>query len=331
MMAGRFATALAALLGVLPRPVGAVDPVACRAAATHPMRYHLALPAGYTHAAGKRWPVLVCVCGADADFAGLAERFRHARGRLPYLLVVPCTFSSTNRIAGGLLDHYRRLYPGEVIRDAGGDGWVPDLTRRLAWDEAGLLAVLDDLEQTFGTERRVYLTGFSAGGLLAYRMIVRYPDRLAAAVTVCPNFNFWNHGYNSGPASAEDRAVPIRLILGERDPLRRARLGGRFYPTSSLALLGVIGVAAGVVCLVWRRRRSRRRAFTPALLGGAVVGLLAAGRWSGNEAQTDFAARLLADLGYTDVQRTKIEGLGHDPAPEYVLTTCEEIRTSSST
>jgi hypothetical protein len=91
-MAGRFATALAVLLGVLPRPVGVDDPVACRTAATHPMRYHLALPDGDTHDAGKRWPVLVR--GADADFAGLVERFRQACGPRPFLLLVPCTFSN---------------------------------------------------------------------------------------------------------------------------------------------------------------------------------------------------------------------------------------------
>jgi poly(3-hydroxybutyrate) depolymerase len=225
-----------------------------------------------------------------------------------------------------MLDHYRRLYPEEVIGEAGGEGWIPDLPRRLGWDEAGLLSVLGDLEQAFGAQRRVYLTGFSAGGLLVYRMIVRHPDRLAAAVAVCPNFNFWNHDYRSGPESLADRAVPVRLVLGERDPLRRARFGGNFYPVSSLALLGVAGVAAGIVYLVWRRTRSRRRALTTGFLGAALVGLLVAGRWSGNEAQTNAAAHLLADLGYMNVRQTMVEGMDHDPAPKYVLAACETIR-----
>jgi hypothetical protein len=283
------------------------------------MRYHLALPDGHMPDVGKRWPVLVCVSGADADFAGVLERFRRARGRLPFLLVAPCTFSSTNRIGGALLAHYRRLYPAETIRDAGGEGWLPDLTRRLVWDEAGLLAVLQDLERTCGAERRVYLTGFSAGGLLAFRMIVRHPDRLAAVVAVCPNFNFWNHGYQDAAASPEDRAIPIQVVLGRSDPLRHARFGGRFYPTSPAALLGAGCGAAGLVLLVGGRTRLRRRAVRAALYGVAVAVALAAGRWSGNEAQADAAVRLLADLGYTNVRRTMREGLGHDPAPEWVL------------
>jgi hypothetical protein len=326
-MGGRFAAAIAVLLGVLsPRLCG--DAVILRTATTHAMRYHLALPDGHTHAAGKRWPVLVCVSGADADFAGLVERFRVARGSLPYVLVAPCTFSSTNRIGGELLAHYRHLYPEEVIRDAGGEGWLRDVPRRLDWDEAGLLAILQDLEETCGAQRRVYLTGFSAGGLLVYRMIVRHPDRLAAAVAVCPNFNFWNHDYGKGRAVLEDRAVPIRLVLGERDPLRHARVGGPFYPASLLALLGVGCGIVGLVWIVWRRTQSRRRTVRAALLGGALVGLLIVGRWSGNEAQTDSAARLLADLGFTNVSRTTVEGLGHDPAPDYVVKAFEALRSS---
>jgi predicted esterase len=290
------------------------------------MRYYLALPDNYQNGDGRRWPVLVCLPGADADGAGLLERFRRARRDLPFVLVAPCTFANVNRLGGELLSRYRALYSGEVIRDAGGEGWLPDVRRRLDWDEAGLLAVLSDLEATCGAERRIYLTGFSGGGHLVYRMVVRHPDRLAGAVAVCANFNFWDHGYRTGPPHPEDRAVPVHLVLGENDPLRHARYGGPFFPTSPAAVLGVAGVTVGILGLIWKKTRSRRGGVLAALLGVAVVAVLVVGRLSGNETQTDLAARMLADLGYTEIRRTTLPHLAHDPAPDHVLKTVLEIR-----
>src|SRR5205823_5086326 len=111
----------------------------------HPMRYYLSLPKGYRRSRAQRWPVLVCLAGADSDFRGLLERYRGARGGLPVLLVCPCTFSNTNGLRGARLALYSGLYPPGVIDSSGGRGLLPDLRARLDWDEEGVLALLDHL------------------------------------------------------------------------------------------------------------------------------------------------------------------------------------------
>lgn len=147
----------------------------------HPMQYFLALPRGYGKPQeDRRWPILVCIDGAARMFEQRVNDFRNARGDLPFILVAPCTFSNTNRIEGSHRERYLRLYSDEEIRQAETD--------RLSWDEAGLLAVLDDIRKEFGSEDRISLTGFSGGGLLTYRMLLRHPERVAAAVPVCANF-----------------------------------------------------------------------------------------------------------------------------------------------
>jgi alpha-beta hydrolase superfamily lysophospholipase len=264
--------------------------------------------------------VLVCVAGADADFAGMAERYQRARGDRPFIIVAPCTFSNTNALRGPLLDHYRRLYSADEIRRAGGLGLLRDVNRRLDWDEAGLLAILDDLRATFPVAPRVHLTGFSGGGLLVYRMIVRHADRLAAAVPVCPNFNFWGHGYRDGPGPPSGAAaLPVRVILGERDSLRRYRFGGDLLPSPGRAVVLVLCLGTLLGVLQWRKRKRWRRVAAVALLGLALIGLVEAGRLSGNEAQTDAALRLLRERGFRNVSRSTEPGLWHEPAAEQVM------------
>jgi predicted esterase len=295
--------------------------VVLRRAATHPIRYYLSLPQGQPQS------VLVCVAGADADFAGLVEKYRRARGNRPFLIVAPCTFSNTNRLRGQTLARYRRLYSEEEIRRAGGQGLIPDVNRRLDWDEEGLLAFLEDLRTTLGTAPRIYLTGFSGGGLLVWRMIVRHPDQLALAVPVCPNFNCWGHGYCHWPPSRSAAALPVHVILGEKDSLRWYRYGGEFLPRPGRAvvLIGGLGALLGFLAC---RRRKRRHVAAIAVLGLVLISAVEVGRWTGNEAQTDAAVRLLRDLGYTNVRRSTEPGVWHEPAPGHVVRVIDEALPS---
>jgi hypothetical protein len=274
------------------------------------MRYFISLPEGYRPEGAGRWPVLICVTGCDCDFRGLLEKYRQARGGRPFLLVAPCTFSNTNAIEGWLWDHYRRLYPAEVIRQAE--------RSQLDWDEAGLLAVIDDLQRLYGGEGRVYLTGFSGGGLLTYRMLVKHPARLAGAVAVCGNFFGESAAPGDGP-SQRDSGIPVRLLEGGLDPHGYYFLGGHLLPPLPL-LLGLAvagGVAAGA--FVWRRTGRARGVVIVAALGTVLAGLAVVNRWVGIDLQGRAAMRLLADLGYTDVRRDTIPTMGHEPAPEQVL------------
>lgn len=290
--------------------------VVLRKASSHPIRYYLSLPKDYSRQDGKRWPTLVCITGAGDDFRAAAERFRRARGDRPFLVVCPCTFSSNNLLQGRTLDRYRQLYAPEVIQGAAGDGWFPDLRARLSWDEEGLCAILADLEVDQDAAPRIHLTGFSAGGLLTYHMILNRPERLAAAVLVCANFNFWDHD-GPPPRSSPEAAhvVSVTVVEGGRDPLRSYRFGGAFLPSLPLTL-GLLGCAvAAVVYLLWRRKR-RATAVTLAFLGLVLAGLHVVNHGAGNEVQAAAAVDLLRNSGFSRVKHCVVADLCHDPAPE---------------
>jgi hypothetical protein len=177
----------------------------------------------------------------------------------------------------------------------------------------------------------VFLTGFSGGGSLVYRMVVRHPDRLAAAMPVCANFIFWNHGYrNEGNRSAEDRDDPVRVINGSRDAHGRYFIGGLLLPSLPWALGLVICGGTAASYGVWRRTRKPRRTATVAAGTVLLLVLIVVNRWAGIEVQTESAVQLLGDLGYTNVERTTIPDMGHEPAPERVVHVLTTLRPTIS-
>jgi hypothetical protein len=57
----------------------------------HPMRYYLSLPRGWY--AGRTWPVVVTLDGADRDFRWNHRAFLRVRGEWPAIIVTPLVFS----------------------------------------------------------------------------------------------------------------------------------------------------------------------------------------------------------------------------------------------
>jgi hypothetical protein len=275
------------------------------------MCYYLARPAE----AGRRAPVLIALAGADSDFVGHIRRFLAARGDRSVVLVVPCTFTSANRIAGSTYDRFREFYEDDLIRRVGG-GLIPHVRKRLSWDEAGLLAIVHDLSDR-GMEGDVHLTGFSAGGRLAWWMALKHPATFASVVPVCSNFPFWSIGRTDAVESPARRHLLVHAISGERDTLRRSRVGLPMPPTE-VTLAGTVLVAVGAWCARrrgWPRRRVGAFVSLNALL---AVGLII-GRWSGNDVQTGSAVELLRELEYGRVEWTVEPGMGHEPAGARVV------------
>ena len=172
-----------------PRPFAQIGPAEFGLASGAGGRriYHVAVhcPADYDPA--EDWPVLISLSGgngfAESAFLGLKD-------------LVP--------------SHYILVEP-----DAGyGNWWDPDslrmfdeLLRRIARD----YAVDPD---------RVYLQGFSNGGIGTYRFAALHPDRFAAVCSL--------EGYAKPPGDAQEvetemmlnlRATPVLIIHGERDPV----------------------------------------------------------------------------------------------------------------
>jgi len=158
-------------------PATATDTaVTVHRATSHAMRYHLALPRGWT--ADRVWPVLVVVPDAGRDFAGNLRAFMRARGDRPYILVAPEVLS-----CGGARSRTRDHYAYSAAEwDAlqGGDDF--------AFEDAGLAAMLADVRRQWHGEPRAFLTGWEAGGHTGWAQAFRHPERWRGVAPVTPNY-----------------------------------------------------------------------------------------------------------------------------------------------
>jgi poly(3-hydroxybutyrate) depolymerase len=243
--------------------LGAVDKLVLKQATKHSMRYYLSLPRAWRPGAKRSWPVLVCVDGAGSGFRGMASGYLKLRGDLPYIVVAPCSFSNTNAIRGKLRERYTKTYgySEETIKAAE--------SNRFDWDEAGLLALLEDVATRYQGQKRIYITGFSGGGNLTYLMIFKHPDRVNAAAPACANFSRTDYQSLKGkfPPAALD--FPIHIITGGKDPHRDLTYGKKGSP--------------------------------------------------GIEPQTDWAVKVLKEIGYPRFTRNLVPDLKHSPARKKVL------------
>jgi polyhydroxybutyrate depolymerase len=95
--------------------------------------------------------------------------------------------------------------------------WNSGKGRGKAWhntvDDVGFVSRLIDtvVREAPVDRRRVYVTGFSSGGAMAFRLGIELSRRIAAIGPVCGQF--WNLGKH--PASP----VPAAVIVGEADPI----------------------------------------------------------------------------------------------------------------
>jgi pimeloyl-ACP methyl ester carboxylesterase len=282
-----------------------------RRSSSHPMRYHF-VPCEQQ---ARRCAILIALAGADADFAGHARRFMKARGDRSVVLLVPCTFTSANLIFGSTYDRFRAVYEDNLIRRVGG-GLLPDQRARLCWDEAGLLAIIRDLREQ-GLAGDIHLTGFSAGGILAWWMALRHPETFASVAPVCSNFPFWRIGQSDAAESPARQRLHVHAIGGGRDPLRQSRAGLPMPPTAAT----LIGTALLVAVACWARRCGLdRRGIAIGVALGVLVGAgMIAGRWSGNEVQTGRAMKMLRDLRYSRVDWTIVPLMEHEAGADHVF------------
>jgi len=184
-----------------------------RTPALHPMRYWVSLPAAWTPA--KTWPVVLTFDGGNKDWVGNATDFakeRNAR-HYPFVIVTPEILSN----GGSDLRHVDAYhYPDSVWNQVDKDG-------RCAFDWAGVNAVMADVERLYHTEHKVFVTGHSAGGHMAWLMVFREPERLRAVVPTGGNFtgrcltNEVPHPFAISTAP-ERVQLPVKLMEGALDP-----------------------------------------------------------------------------------------------------------------
>ncbi len=161
---------------------------------------------------------MVYVEGAGCNFRGAIENYASQRGEDPYILITPETFSSTNA-----LEKAKYTYGQELLDKYQGGN-------RLEFDEAGLLAVIADVQRDFSGDTKFFISGFSGGGNLTWRMVFGHPEMLVAAAPCCPNFA--NAGTISEDPSRE--ALPIHEFQGEADEYRKTMLEAQWESAKKL-------------------------------------------------------------------------------------------------
>ncbi|HET7250137.1 MAG TPA: hypothetical protein VFI79_09850 [Gemmatimonadales bacterium] len=182
-------------------------PISTHQATTHVMRYHLALPVGWS--ARHAWPVLVVVPDAKREFEANLARFVAARGARPYILVAPEVLS-----CGGARTRTADQYaytPAEWARLGGGDDF--------AFDEAGVAAVLSDVHGHWNGEARAFLTGWEAGGHTVWALALRHPERWRGVAPVTPNYQRRGLAPAAFSRNADRATLPIQpLRCATADP-----------------------------------------------------------------------------------------------------------------
>lgn len=115
-------------------------------------------------------------------------------------------------------------------------------------DDVGFsLAVLDDLARRVPLDRaRVYATGLSNGSMMAYRLAVEAPGRIAAVAGVA--------GAMTLPGFGPGMAVPVMHIHSVDDP--RALYGGGLGPAFPLTDTRVLHQSVDEMLALWTTRNA---------------------------------------------------------------------------
>jgi polyhydroxybutyrate depolymerase len=176
--------------------------------------------------------------------------------------------------ANGFLEELATRFDAQADRlqwivaypDGVADGWEPfACCYHPGIDDVAFIAnLIDHLEATDGIDPdRVYVTGLSRGGMIAYRLACELSPRLAAIAPVAGNMADGS-GDVGGVACRPDRPVSVLSIHGSADSQVPVAGGGRFAPlTDVLARWRVLDgcessasmtVMGPVVTTTWRCR-----------------------------------------------------------------------------
>lgn len=199
---------------------GEKTPLLRKASATG-MQYYLVLPKDWSPA--KKWPILVYVEGAGANFRAAIDNLAGQRGDFNAILITPQTFSSTNNL---MEQKAKYSYDTALLEKYEGG-------ERMKFDETGFLNVLDDVRKEFNGEDRIYITGFSGGGNLTWQMVFCHPELLVAAAPACPNF--YPHNLSAVSTDPARETLPVKVFQGDKDGYLESLLEPQWKAAKQLA------------------------------------------------------------------------------------------------
>lgn len=181
-------------------PVPAAPAISVEQASSHVMRYHLALPEGWS--SGRTWAVVVVIPDAAREFRANLETFVAARGHRPFILVAPevltCGGASTRTP-----EHYSYTRAEWQGLAAGDD---------FAFDDAGMAAVLADVHRKWGGNARAFLTGWEAGGHTVWAQALRRPERWCGVAPVTTNYQRRGLDDTTFSTAAARATLPIQPL-----------------------------------------------------------------------------------------------------------------------
>jgi len=180
----------------------------------HDLVAYVSLPRDWKR--GRGWPVLLGVEGAGCNFAGYAKGLAGSRGSRPVIVVVPVTLSNTNELLPVKYPSYSK-----ALLDRWND-------KRLEFDYKGIEAIATEVRDRFGGEEKVFLTGFSGGGLYCYYRLLQVPTGVRGAVLCCANYS--GFGSDTSPGAGPGGGPPVHILTGEKDEHREFILGDKNQP-----------------------------------------------------------------------------------------------------
>jgi len=152
-----------------------------------------------------RWPVVVMLHGAGGtgQWMLLETRWDEEAERGKFVVVLP---NATLPQPDLPLQFFKNP---QVWNDGSG---LPPASWVQVDDVAFLRALLDDLPKRVPADsKRIYVTGFSNGASMAFRLGVELADRIAAIAPVA--------GYCWQRQPKPERTVPAVYLVGDKDPL----------------------------------------------------------------------------------------------------------------
>ena len=152
--------------------------------------YLLSLPPGYQHG-GQRWPLILFLHGAGERGTNLSKVSVHGPPKLvkqgkelPFIIVSP-------------------QCPTDGI-----------------WDDAALLALLDEVSKNYRVDsRRIYLTGLSMGGFGSWSLGLRHPEKFAAIAPICGGGDILPALLTSKEKAKALRTLGVWAFHGAKDPV----------------------------------------------------------------------------------------------------------------
>ncbi len=172
-------------------------------ATTHPMQYYVSLPEGWT--AGKKWPVVMVIEGANRQFEATMQLYEQARKSMPFILVTPLVITN-----GGT--SYRQIptyhYSDEVWNES-------DRVGRCQFDQDGIVAIAADVRRLYNGEDKFFIAGWEAGAHTVWMMVLRHPEMLRGAAVSGGNFQarcMEDGRFSESPALA---ALPVTVFGAE--------------------------------------------------------------------------------------------------------------------